>query len=201
VSARPAFDRTDRRKPDELTFPRLQALRSANTNAPCKLVGSGPISCQVENHTSQVQTCHQSSLSRRSRSSEYSWRYTSVRRSDFLVMSPTMNIISGATKALRTLQGSDSISGRDMIWVGIDLWGPPIDGSAAKKNVLGFATYSQKSRIGMTAAALARDAGGIALYHDGRVFTRDGRARPRGTEPMTEINGRSNRCVRNRRFG
>ena len=95
--------------------------------------------------------------------------------------------------------GLDFWTGHD--WVGIDLWGPPIDGSADKKNVLGFPTYSPKSRIGMTAAALARDAGGIALYHDGRVFTRDGRARPRGTELMTEINGRSNRCVRNRRFG
>jgi hypothetical protein len=76
-------------------------------------------------------------------------------------------------------------------WVGIDLWGPPIDGSADTKNILGFATYSPNSRIGLTAAALARDARGIALYHDGRVFTRDGRARPRRIDPMTEINGRA----------
>jgi hypothetical protein len=75
-------------------------------------------------------------------------------------------------------------------WVGIDLWGPPIDGSADSRNVLGFATYSPKSQIGLTAAALARDERGIALYHDGRVFTRDGRARPHGNEPMVDINGR-----------
>lgn len=75
-------------------------------------------------------------------------------------------------------------------WVGIDLWGPPIDGSSDCRRVLGFATYSPKSPIGMTAAALARDAQGIALYHDGRVFTRDGRPRPHRNEPMTNINGR-----------
>jgi hypothetical protein len=187
VSVRPAFDRTDRRQPDaEPTFPRLQALRSANTNAPCKLLGSGPISCQVENHTSQVQTCHQSSLSRRSRSSEYSRRYTSVRRKRFSYHEPDNEYYLRGYKGSEDFAGFglDFWTGHD--WVGIDLWGPPIDGSADKKNVLGFATYSPKSRIGMTAVSLARDAGGIALYHDGRVFTRDGRARPRGAEPMTE---------------
>ena len=76
-------------------------------------------------------------------------------------------------------------------WVGIDLWGPPIDGSGGQRNVLGFSTYSPNARIGTTAAALARDAKGIALYHDGRVFTRDGRARPSRAEPRTEINGRA----------
>lgn len=73
-------------------------------------------------------------------------------------------------------------------WVGISLWGPPINGSANSKNVLGFATYSPRSPIGSTAGALARDTGGIALYHDGRVFMRDGRDRPRRPEPMTKIN-------------
>lgn len=97
---------------------------------------------------------------------------------------------------LRGYKGSEDLAkfGLDIWigqkWLGIDLWGPPIDGTPDNKNVLGFATYSAKSGIGRTAAALARDAGGIALYHDGRVFTRDGRARPHGSDPMVKINGR-----------
>jgi hypothetical protein len=98
---------------------------------------------------------------------------------------------------LRGYKGSDDFAkfGLDFWmrhdWVGISLWGPPINGSADSKNVLGFATYSPRSPIGSTAGALARDTGGIALYHDGRVFMRDGRDRPRRPEPMTKINGRS----------
>jgi hypothetical protein len=97
---------------------------------------------------------------------------------------------------LRGYEGSDDFApfGLDfwtgIKWIGIDLWGPPIDGSPDSRRVLGFATYSPNSRTGLTAAALARDAQGIALYHDGRVFTRDGRARPYRNEPMTDVNGR-----------
>lgn len=75
-------------------------------------------------------------------------------------------------------------------WMGINLWGPPLDGSQGNKNVLGFATYSAKSGIGKTAAVLAHEGRQVALYHDGRVYARDGRARPHRDEPMVEINGR-----------
>jgi hypothetical protein len=74
-------------------------------------------------------------------------------------------------------------------WVGISIWGPSIGITEVEKNVLGFATYSQKSQAGTTAAAFARDERGIALYHDGRVFAPDRRARPRLHKPMTEIKG------------
>jgi hypothetical protein len=102
----------------------------------------------------------------------------------------------GDEHKLRGYKGSEDLAGFGLdfwagdTWVGIDLWGPPIDGSAENKMVLGFSTYSSNSKIGLTAAALARDKGGVALYHNGRVFTRDGRARPYRSEPMTEINGR-----------
>ncbi|WP_316235400.1 MULTISPECIES: hypothetical protein [unclassified Bradyrhizobium] len=75
-------------------------------------------------------------------------------------------------------------------WMGINLWGPPLDGSAHNRNVLGFATYSANSGIGRTAAILAREGRRVALYHDGRVYARDGRARPHRDEPMIDIDGR-----------
>jgi hypothetical protein len=61
---------------------------------------------------------------------------------------------------LRGYKGSDDLAkfGLDFwmrhSWVGISLWGPPINGSADSKNVLGFATYSPRSPIGSTAGAL-----------------------------------------------
>ncbi|MGB8901729.1 MAG: hypothetical protein WCC90_21910 [Methylocella sp.] len=64
---------------------------------------------------------------------------------------------------LRGYKGSDDFAkfGLDFWmrhdWVGISLWGPPINGSADSKNALGFATYSPRSPIGSTAGALARD--------------------------------------------
>ncbi|SCB21905.1 hypothetical protein GA0061099_100367 [Bradyrhizobium yuanmingense] len=97
---------------------------------------------------------------------------------------------------LRGYKGAEDLAGFgldfwiEFKWMGVNLWGPPLDGSHGNRNVLGFATYSARSGIGRTAAILARDPEGIALYHDGRVYARDGRARPHRDEPMIQINGR-----------
>ncbi len=72
-------------------------------------------------------------------------------------------------------------------WVGLQLEGASSTGG--EKNLLGFATYSPKSKGSLTAAAFATDKQGTALYHDSRVFTRDGRDRPWLPSPMTNISG------------
>lgn len=97
---------------------------------------------------------------------------------------------------LRGYKGAEDLAGFGLDfwigfkWMGINLWGPPLDGSQGNRNVLGFATYSAKSGIGKTAAILASEKGRIALYHEGRVYARDGRARPHRDEAKIEINGR-----------
>jgi hypothetical protein len=96
---------------------------------------------------------------------------------------------------LRGYKGSEDVAvfGLDFWigfkWMGVNLWGPPLDGSDDNRNVLGFATYSAESGVGQTAAVLASDKGGVALYHDGRVYARDRRARPHRDEPKIEIDG------------
>lgn len=73
-------------------------------------------------------------------------------------------------------------------WMGIDLWGPSLSVPDKFNSVLAFATYSPRG--GTTAALLARTQSRIGLYHDGRVFTRDGRGRPSTIEGTIKISGR-----------
>src|SRR5262249_20212911 len=84
---------------------------------------------------------------------------------------------TGNANNLRGYKGSEDLAsfGLDFWtgqkWVGIDLWGPRIDGSSDYGRALGFATYSPNSRIGLTAAALARDARGMSNTQDSAMRT------------------------------